>query len=210
MKAPFICIMTEINTIVFDLGGVLIDWNPRYLYSKLFTNAEKMEWFLANVCHGDWNQQQDAGKPFGEATSELALVYPEYKAEIMAYFDRWIEMIKGPINGTVALLDAIAKKDFRLLALTNWSAETFPLVRHEYAFFDHFQEIVVSGEEKMAKPDPAFFQLLMDRHQVAPEQSLFIDDNIDNIKAANQLGFHTIRFVHPEDLGEKLKALGLL
>lgn len=202
--------MNKIDTIVFDLGGVLIDWDPRHLYRQLFDDTEKMEWFLENICHSDWNMQQDAGRPFADAVAELVGLYPDFETEIRAFHTRWIEMIGGPMPDTVVILEEAAKKGFRLFALTNWSAETFPLVRHEYELFDHFQEIVVSGEEKIAKPDPKFFQLLMDRHQVVPEYSLFIDDNKANIDAANQLGFHTVWFKSADDLRKKMNELALL
>lgn len=202
--------MKEIKTIVFDLGGVLIDWDPRYLYRQLFDDEQEMEVFLKDICHLQWNAQMDAGKPFQEAVDELSEQYPHYREEIQAYWHRWLEMIPGQIDGTVSILEAIAKKDYRLLALTNWSAETLPLVMPDYPFFDHFEGIVVSGEEKLVKPDLKFYQILLDRYQVDAEEALFIDDNAGNIAAANQLGFQTIHFQNPEDLNHRLQNLGVL
>ena len=159
--------MTQIDTIVFDLGGVLIDWNPRYLYKKIFDSDQEMEKFLTEVCHGTWNAQHDAGKPFQEGVNELIEKYPNYSTEIQAYFDRWIEMIGGEITGTSALFHELADSgNYQMLALTNWSHETFPLVFNEYDFFQRFEGIVVSGVEKLIKPDPTFYQVLIDRYQI--------------------------------------------
>lgn len=202
--------MKTIDTIVFDLGGVLIDWNPRHLYSRFFDRKEDMEWFLTHVCHGDWNMEHDAGKPFAEGIAEKVAEFPQYEKAIRAYFDQWIEMICGPMTETVSLLEALKSQGYRLFALTNWSAETFPLVRHEYALFDHFDSIVVSGDEGLAKPDPRFFQLLMERHRVVPEASVFIDDNQHNVDAAKKLGFHTVWFKTAADLQLRLQELHVL
>ncbi len=203
--------MTQIDTIVFDLGGVLIDWNPRYLYKKIFDTEEETEKFLSEVCHGVWNAQHDAGKPFQEGVDELTEKYPEYSEEIQAYFDRWIEMIGGEITGTSELFHELADSgNYQMLALTNWSHETFPLVFNEYDFFQRFEGIVVSGVEKLIKPDPTFYQVMIDRYQINPETSLFIDDNKDNIEAGAKLGFQVIHFQSPEQLKQELLSLGLL
>ncbi len=209
--SALLCIMTQIETIVFDLGGVLIDWNPRYLYQKMFDSEEEMEKFLSEVCHSRWNAQHDAGKPFQEGIDELAEKYPQYKAEIQAYFDRWIEMIGGEITGTSDLFHTLADSGhYRMLALTNWSHETFPLVVNEYQFFKKFEGVVVSGEEKLIKPDAAFYELLLERYQVTAPKALFIDDNKDNIEAAAKLGFQVIHFHSPEQLKQELASLGLI
>lgn len=206
-----LCVMTQIETIVFDLGAVLIDWNPRYLYRKIFEDEKEMEHFLTNVCHGKWNAQHDGGKPFQEGIDELIAIHPKYKAEIQAYFDRWIEMIGGEITGTSALLHQLADSHkYKMLALTNWSHETFPLVVDDYDFFKKFEGIVVSGVEKRIKPDPAFYQIMIDRYRIDPKTSLFIDDNADNIEAGKNLGFQVIHFQSPELLKQELIELGLL
>ncbi len=203
--------MHTIDTIVFDLGGVLIDWNPRHLYKEVFDDPNEMEKFLTEICDGQWNAQMDAGKPFQTGVDELSEKYPQYRKQIQLYADRWIDMIGGEIVGTSDLLNQIAKdRQFRLLALTNWSAETFPLVRHDYSFFELFEGIVVSGEEKLIKPDPAFYQILLDRYDVKAENALFIDDNRDNIEAAKRIGFKTIHFTNPESLGQELVNLKVL
>ena len=203
--------MQTIDTIVFDLGGVLIDWNLRHLYKEVFDDSKEMEQFLKEVCDGQWNAQMDAGKPFQTGVDELSTRYPQYQKEIQLYVDRWIDMIGGEMTNTSDLLRQIAKdQQYRLLALTNWSAETFPLVRYDYSFFEFFEGIVVSGEEKLIKPDPAFYQILLDRYDVKAEKALFIDDNLDNIEAAKNIGFKTIHFTNSEALGQKLINLGIL
>lgn len=196
----------SINTIIFDLGGVLIDWNPRYLYRKIFKTEEEVSWFLQHVCTSEWNDQQDAGRSFEEATRELIRKHPEFKEPIAAWYARWQETIAGPIDGTVEILKNIkASEKFRLYALTNWSAETFPWALENFHFLHWFEGIVVSGIEKCKKPAPEFFQILFDRHQVRPGESLFIDDNLHNIEGAKALGLNTIAFETPEQLHRDLK-----
>ena len=200
----------KIDTIIFDLGGVLIDWNPRYLYRKLFKSEEEVTWFLENICTSEWNDQQDAGRSFEEATRELIARHPEYEEPIAAWYSRWKETISGPIPGTVDILREIRDSgQFRLYALTNWSAETFPWALENFDFLHWFEGIVVSGVEKCRKPLPEFFQILFDRYNVRPERSLFIDDNIANIKGANALGLNAITFKSPEQLRGELKEWGL-
>ncbi|MEM8486213.1 MAG: HAD family phosphatase [Bacteroidota bacterium] len=199
-----------IDTVVFDLGGVLIDWNPRHMYRKLMADETEMEHFLATVCTGEWNAQQDAGRPFAEGVATLSAQWPQHSTLIEAFHTRWIEMINGPIDGTVELMRQIRDKGTPLYALTNWSAETFPLVRPTFEFFNWFLGIVVSGEEKMIKPDPAFYQLMMDRYSLVPEQLVFIDDSLPNIETANKLGITALHFTGPEQLEKDLKRLNVL
>lgn len=200
----------KVDTIVFDLGGVLIDWNPRHLYSKLFADKTEMESFLTNVCHGDWNEQQDAGRPFSQAIDELIPLHPKYESMIRAYRDRWPEMISGAIEGTVEILTRIREtRRYRLYALTNWSAETFPLAQKRFEFLHWFEGVVVSGEEKMIKPDARFFKILETRHGVEPTKAVFIDDNPKNVAAADGLGYKTVRFVDPSDLRSRLFDFGV-
>jgi 2-haloacid dehalogenase len=198
---------TKIDTIIFDLGGVLIDWNPRHLYRKIFKTEEEIDWFLKNVCTHEWNEQQDAGRPFDEATSELIEKFPEHSVAIQAWYGRWHETINGAITETVELLDLIKRgKKHRLYALTNWSAETFPWALNNFEFLQWFEGIVVSGVEKTRKPFPGFYQILFDRYNVNPVNALFIDDNADNIVAGKALGLETIHFQSPRQLqGELIK-----
>lgn len=199
------------DTIIFDLGAVLIDWNPRYLYRKIFKTEDEITWFLENICTSEWNDEQDAGRSFQEATEELLRKHPDWEVPVRAWYDRWHETIQGPVAGTVEILRNIRdSKTYRLYALTNWSAETFPWALENFEFLHWFEGIVVSGVEKMRKPFPEFYQILFDRYKVDPRTSIFIDDNIKNIEAGKKLGLTTIHFRSPEQLSEELRRLGIL
>lgn len=200
----------KIDTIIFDLGAVLIDWNPKHLYRKIFKTEEEIDWFLKNVCTSEWNDKQDAGRDFDEATQELLEKFPEHKLAIEAWYGRWQETISGSIEGTVEILDAIKKSGkYRLYALTNWSAQTFPWALDNFEFLHWFEGIVVSGVEKTRKPHPEFYHILFDRHNVNPATALFIDDNPANISGANAVGLNTIHFQSPEQLKNELISRGI-
>ena len=199
---------SNIDTIIFDLGGVLIDWNPRYVYRTIFDTEEEIDDFLANVCTHDWNAQQDAGRPLDEATQMLIEQHPDWEEEIRAYYGRWTEMLGGPIYETVELLENLkAAGRYRLYALTNWSAETFDVPQERYDFLKIFEGIVVSGVEKLIKPDPAIYRVLIDRYSLNPGKSVFIDDSIHNVKGANSVGLNGIHFKSPMQLREALADL---
>lgn len=200
-----------INTVIFDLGGVLIDWNPRHLFRKIFEDENEMEQFLSTVCTTEWNEQQDAGRTWKEAVSVLLPEHPSYEREIRAYAERWPEMLNGPISGTVRILKRLREKNqHRLLALTNWSAETFPIARNRYEFLQWFEGILVSGEEKIKKPDHQIFHLIVDRYAIDPGKAVFIDDSLKNVKAAEEVGIRAIHFRTPQLLQEELQELGVL
>lgn len=201
---------TRPDTVVFDLGGVLIDWNPRHLYRKLFDREDAMEEFLAEVCNGDWNVEQDRGRPFAAATALLVERHPGHRAMIEAYFGRWVEMLNGPIHGTVAVLEELDGRGVPLYALTNWSAETWVLARPLFPFLDRFRDILVSGQIGLIKPDPAIFHRLAADFGVTPGQSVFIDDSLANVRAAADCGFHAHHFRGPEVLRGYLAGQGLL
>ncbi len=198
------------NTVVFDLGGVLIDWNPRHLYRKLFSDDAAMEDFLANVCTGAWNAQQDAGRPFADGVALLSAEHPDKTDLIQAFHSRWIEMVSGPISGTVEILRTLRDQNTPVYALTNWSDETFPLVQPQFEFLSWFQGIVVSGVEKVIKPDPEIYQLLMDRYKLQADQLVFIDDSRPNIETAQKMGITALHFTSPEKLKSQLQELRLL
>ncbi|MBL7875303.1 MAG: HAD family phosphatase [Cyclobacteriaceae bacterium] len=199
------------DTIIFDLGAVLIDWNPRHLYRKIFKTEEEITWFLENICTHEWNEKQDAGRSFTEATDELLEKFPTHELAIRAWYDRWQETIKGPIEGTVAILKEIKAQDqHRLYALTNWSAETFPWALNNFDFLHWFEGIVVSGHEKTRKPFPEFYQILFDRYKVNPKSALFIDDSLRNIEGAQAVGLPGIHFQSPEQLKNDLRKLNVL
>ena len=201
--------MNAIDTVIFDLGDVLIAWNPRNLYRKLIPDEARMEAFLAEVCTPAWNARQDAGRPLAEGVAELLAAHPQHEAWIQAYYGRWTEMLGGMIEGTAALVRALKAKGCRVLALTNWSAETFPEARRLFPILGEFEGIVVSGEEGIIKPDPAIYRTLCARHRVSPEQAVFIDDNPANVEAARALGMRGIHFRSPAQLGDDLRSLGL-
>lgn len=200
-----------IDTIIFDLGGVLIDWNPRYLYRKILKSEEEVSWFLETICTSEWNDEQDAGRSFEEATQALILQHPEWEEAIRAWYGRWQETIQGDIPGTVDILKRIkTENNYGLYALTNWSAETFPWALDNFEFLHWFKGIVVSGDEGCRKPFPEIYNILFDRYGVNPQHTIFIDDNIKNIEAAKQLGLHAIHFKSPELLKQELIAYGVL
>ena len=199
--------------VIFDLGGVLIDWNPRYLYRRLFDGDDAaMERFLAEVCSPDWNLSLDAGRPFAEAVAELSAAHPAERQRIEAYHRHWLEMVAGPIPSTVAVLEELAAADVPLWALTNWSAETFALVRDDpaYAFLDHFRTIFVSGELRLIKPDPAIYRHVLGAIDAPAGSCLFIDDAPKNVAGAAALGIRTHRFTDAASLRAELAGLGLL
>ncbi len=203
----------RVSTVIFDLGGVLIDWNPRYLYRKLFADDEPgMERFLAEVTTAAWNHSLDAGKPFAEGVAELIAKHPAERERIEAYHSRWIETISGPILGTVEILEDLAERKVPLYAITNWAAETFDIVRRDpaYAFLDLFREIYVSGSLRMAKPEPAIFRHALGRIGGEASDCLFIDDVEKNIRAAAALGITVHHFTSPEGLAADLQQRGLL
>ncbi len=197
------------KTLIFDLGGVLIDWNPRYLYQSVFDKESDMNFFLNNICTKDWNELQDAGRSIDEATTILCNHFPEHETNIKLYYNQWESMLKGSINETVKILQALKNQGFRLLALTNWSAETFPVALERFDFLHWFEGILVSGIEKLKKPDPAIFNLLIKRYTLDPAQSIFIDDNIKNISAANSVGLDGIHFKSPYLLTLQLAERGI-
>lgn len=196
-----------IKNIVFDFGGVLIDWNPRYLYRKHFASETEMEDFLTHICSNAWNAAQDRGRPLTEATQLLQRQFPQHHQLIQLFYDEWEQMLGGVITGSEQLLYRLKIK-YPVYGLTNWSAETFPVAQQKYPVLKAFDGIVVSGEEKLIKPDPALFQILLNRYRLIATETLFIDDNTENIATANRLGFITIHFQSPEQLEQSLKQLG--
>jgi 2-haloacid dehalogenase len=198
------------KAVVFDLGGVLIDWDPRHLYRKLLADEAAVEEFLATVCTPEWNAELDRGRPFAEGVAELVERHPEHAAAIAVYHERWPEMVAGDIPGTVEVLAELRAAGVPLYALTNWSAETFAITRGRFEFLEWFDGLLVSGEERVTKPDPAIFQLLLDRFGLDPTATVFVDDSEANVAAARRLGFDAIRFTGHEELRRELVARRLL
>jgi 2-haloacid dehalogenase len=198
------------KAVVFDLGGVLIDWDPRHLYRKLLADEAAVEEFLATVCTPEWNAELDRGRPFAEGVAQLVERHPEHAAAIAAYHERWPEMVAGDIPGTVEVLAELRAAGVPLYALTNWSAETFAITRGRFEFLEWFDGLLVSGEERVTKPDPAIFQLLLDRFGLDPTATVFVDDSAANVAAARRLGFDAIGFTGHEELRRELVARRLL
>ena len=201
-----------IDNVVFDFGGVLIDWNPRYVFRSMFDDEEAMERFLTEVCSPEWNAQQDAGRPWAEAVRLLVSEHPDFEAEIRAYQERWREMLGGPIAESVEVLADLRPTGIRLFGLSNWSSETFVVARQlpEYAFLDWFEAIVISGDVGICKPDPRIFRHLIERHRLDPARTLFIDDMAANIETAQALGLPAVKFDGGTALRDELWARGLL
>jgi 2-haloacid dehalogenase len=201
--------MQQRPVIIFDLGAVLIDWNPRHLYRKLFDDEAAMEAFLQDVCTPAWNLEQDRGRSWAEAIELLIAEHPDQRGMIKAYRDRWEEMLNGPIQGSVEVLERLDDQGYELHALTNWSAETFPIALERYDFLKRFRTILVSGVERMAKPDAEIFELMLSRIGHPAKRCLFIDDSAANIDAAARLGFDALRFEDADQLGRALAQRGV-
>lgn len=203
-----------IKAVVFDFGGVLIDWDREYLYRQLIPDDTERRWFLTHVCSMDWVIQQDGGQPIAEATAELIAQFPDHAALIRAFYERWHEMVAGVLEDGVALMEKLEAAEVPLFGLTNWSAETFPYAWEHFPVLRRFRDIVVSGRVKLAKPDPAIFAAMHERIEaqlpgVAADELAFIDDNLKNIEAANALGWHGVHHVNAAQTEAALRALGL-
>jgi 2-haloacid dehalogenase len=201
----------EINTIIFDLGGVLIDWNPEYLYKKLIADEKQRAWFFSNVCTPEWNEEQDGGRKIEDANKLLIKEFPEYKNLIESFYSRWIEMLGGEITESVNILRNLKQsKKYKLYALTNWSAETFPIALEIFEFFHWFDGRLVSGEENTRKPFSDFYELLFSKFNIDRKSAIFIDDNKRNVAAAEALGLKTIYFTSPVELSQRLIELKII
>lgn len=200
----------KIETIIFDLGGVLVDWNPEYVYLNEFNgDRKKMQWFFDNICTSSWNEEQDGGYLMADATDERINLFPKYKKLIKMFYGRWEEMLKGEIKGTVEILHKLKRKKYKLIALTNWSSETFPVAVKKFKFLKLFDGIVVSGKVKMLKPFPEIYNYTLKKYGLIANKSIFIDDRISNVDGAIKCGIHGIQFVSPKNLIIALKKYGI-
>lgn len=196
-----------IKNIIFDFGAVLVDWNPHYLYVHYFGDAAKAEWFLSEICPYDWNAQCDAGRPIKDITAERVALYPEWEKEIRMYFDHWVDMMGGPVPGMEELVRDYKQRGYGVWGLTNWSAETFPLVCDDYPVFGLLDGYVVSGREKVVKPDARLYRILLERYGLKAEECVFVDDNPANTAGAEAVGIKGIVFKSAENLREALDAV---
>lgn len=202
---------SNITAIVFDFGGVLLDWNPRNLYHRFFPgNPEAMEQFLAETNFMEWNALQDKGRPFAEGIELLSARHPQHSQLIRAFHANWEETVTGEIPGAIELLKRLKHTGYPLYGLSNWSPETFPIMRRRYDFFDLFDDMVISGYVNLIKPEPAIFRLLLQKICKPAGECLFIDDSEKNTAAAKELGFATIHFQSTPQLSAELERLGIL
>lgn len=201
----------KITTIIFDLGGVLIDWSPEYVYLKEFRgDREKMDWFLEHICAWDWNVNQDAGYSLEKATQERIALFPEYEELIKMYYGRWEEMLGFTHKGTLAILKKLVDKPgFRVLALTNWSGETWPKAIAKFPWLQWFEGILVSGDEGMRKPFAEIYELMLSRYDIDADKAVFIDDSKANIEGCEAVGIKGIHFTDSKTLEIKLRSLGV-
>jgi 2-haloacid dehalogenase len=194
-----------INTIIFDLGGVLLDWSPMYVYKDYFESEEKRNYFFDMICTADWNEEQDAGRSIVDATQMLVGQFPEWEQPIRDFYGRWTEMLRGPIPSTVEIFRELKQSGkYKIYALTNWQASLFEIALVRYNFLHWFDGRVVSGEEKTRKPFPEFYHRLLDRYNVKPSEAVFVDDNLRNVKAAVELGIQGIHFIDPDQFRAEL------
>jgi len=202
--------MSKITTVVFDVGKVLFEWDLRHLFAKLIADKAELEYFVTHVVTPEWHFQHDAGRPLAEMTAERTALYPKYKNEIDAYRTRFNETIPGPVTGSLEIVRELAERAVPLFAITNFGAEFWEMFRPTQPIFDHFGDIVVSGVEKMVKPDPDIYALALRRFGLKPGEAIFIDDNHDNVVSARANGFAAHHFTDAEKLRRALVALDLL
>ena len=200
----------KIDTIIFDLGGVLVDWNPEYVFLKEFNGDKvKMEWFFKNICTSKWNEEQDKGKLIKVAIEERIKLFPEYEKLIRMFYGRWKEMLRGEVTETVEILKKLKNKNYRLIALTNWGAETFPVALERFEFLKLFEGIVVSGQIKMLKPFKEIYEYTISKYNLNPVNCIFIDDRLSNVEGAIGCGINGIQFISPKKLITELKNIGI-
>ena len=203
--------INKIKNIIFDLGGVLIDWNPSYVYLKVFKgDSKKMKWFFDEICTNEWNENQDAGYSLQQATEDRVKMFPEYEEWIRIYYGRWEEMLGEAIQETVEILKNFFKHpEYKVIALTNWSAETFPVALERFDFLHLFEGIIVSGKEKTRKPFHKIYKIALDRYNMNAQETLFIDDNLRNINAAAEMGINVVHFKSATQLSADLEKIGI-
>jgi len=194
------------KNIVFDLGGVLIDWNPRYLFAEVFENHDELEFFLSKVCSPDWNEEQDGGRSLKDGTDYLLAKFPRYHTEIKMFYNQWEKMLGGSLSENVKIFEKLlATQQYRIFALTNWSAETFPIALAQFDFLHKFEDILVSGAERMRKPQPEIYTLMLHRFDIQPSETIFIDDNERNVYAAEARQISSIHLPPGKSLEKALE-----
>ena len=190
---------------LFDLGNVFFDWDPRHFYKDVFSNINEMEYFLSEICNDKWNIQQDAGRTIEEAEKDLIPLFPNYQDKIKLYYKNHGKMIKGVFETSIELLEELKKQGYLCYVLSNWSAETFLGTKEKFSFLNFFDGLIISGEEKLIKPDPKIFHLACERFNLIPENTIFIDDRVENIDTASRLNFQTIHLTNPAEIKSLVK-----
>lgn len=198
------------TSVIFDVGGVVADWNPHYLYQRLIPDPVERERFLTEVCTGEWNARQDRGRPFDEAVAELVDRHPGQRALIEAFWHQWSQMLGDPIPGVADIVNELHRSATPLYGITNWSAETYPIAVRKYPELGLFRDTVISGEVRMSKPDPEIFHYALNRFGITADRAVFIDDNAANVSAARELGITSIAFTDATALRDDLKLANLL
>ena len=194
--------------VVFDIGNVLLRWDPRNLYRKIFPDRDRMAWFLDHVCDPAWNLEQDRGRSFAEGIALLLPRFPDWEAEIRAYDTRWEEMLDGAIAENVAILEALRAAGEKTYAITNFSSEKWAVAQALHPFLRGFDRVVVSGDEKLLKPDPAIYRLLLDRAGLDAVACIFVDDSERNVTGARHVGMQAVHYTPEVDLAAELRRLG--
>jgi 2-haloacid dehalogenase len=200
--------MSKPTTVVFDIGNVLLRWDPRHLYRRIFADEAEMEWFLSHVCTNEWNIEQDRGRDWDEAVTLLVKDHPRHEGAIRAFHERWHETVSGIFEENVAVLRRLREAGVPNYCITNFSAPKFILAKERFPFLAGFDGIIVSGDERLLKPDPAIYHLLLDRYGLKAEDCVFIDDSRANVEAARGVGMHAIHCVEGVDLAAELRGYG--
>jgi len=190
---------------LFDLGGVFFDWDPNYFFINIFKESEERKYFLKNICNDAWNIQQDAGRSVKEAELELIPKFPKYEKQIKMYYANHRRMIKGTFKNSISILSYLKNNNYECFVLSNWSAETFLGMTEDYSFLKKFDGLLISGEDKLIKPDPAIYQLAVKRFELDPHKTVFIDDKLENIESAKKLNFNTIHLIDPTTIETDIK-----
>ena len=185
---------------LFDLGGVFFDWDPKHFFKNIFSSLDELDYFLTNVCNDEWNVQQDAGRTIKEAEEEIIPKFPQYEQQIKMYYTNHRKMIKGVFFDSIEILDKLKKNNYFCYVLSNWSAETFVGMTEDYPFLKQFDGLLISGQDNLIKPDPAIYKLAIQRFDLIPAKTVFVDDKLDNIDTAKKLNFNTIHLTNPETI----------
>lgn len=200
----------KIDTVIFDLGGVLVDWDPKNMYKKVFKTTEEMNWFLDNVCTFEWNMEQDGGRLIADAVTQKISEFPEFEEQIKMFYDRWEEMFIGILQQNIDVQQKlIANPNYRVYALTNWCGEKWDKALELFPFFNDFEGVIVSGKVKMRKPNDDIFQLILNRFNINPKTTVFIDDNLENTIASERNGLQTIHLKPSSNLKSELTNIGI-